>query len=89
MRLLENHDSDRFLLETPSSLDAYKQAVVLLLTIPGIPQLYYGQELLMTGTTKIDLDIYVRICREDGKKMHSVFSKRVGERLYSKKLSVL
>lgn len=53
MRLLENHDSDRFLLETPSSLDAYKQAVVLLLTIPGIPQLYYGQELLMTGTTKL------------------------------------
>lgn len=59
MRLLENHDSDRFLLETPSSLDAYKQAVVLLLTIPGIPQLYYGQELLMTGTTKIDFG-YIR-----------------------------
>ena len=40
-------------------MDAYKQAVVLLLTIPGIPQLYYGQELLMTGTTKIDFG-YIR-----------------------------
>lgn len=59
MRLLENHDSDRFLLEAPDNLDAYKQAVTLLLTIPGIPQLYYGQELLMTGTTKIDFG-YIR-----------------------------
>ena len=59
MRLLENHDTDRFLLETPANLDAYKQAVALLLTIPGIPQLYYGQELLITGSTKIDFG-YVR-----------------------------
>lgn len=54
MRLFENHDTDRFLLEEPKSLEAYKQAITLLLTIPGIPQLYYGQELLMTGNTKID-----------------------------------
>lgn len=59
MRLLENHDTDRFLLETPKDLNAYKQAVVMLLTIPGIPQLYYGQELLMTGSTKIDFG-YIR-----------------------------
>lgn len=59
MRLLENHDTDRFLLQTPKDLNAYKQAVAMLLTIPGIPQLYYGQELLMTGTTKIDFG-YIR-----------------------------
>ena len=59
MRLLENHDTDRFLLETPENLNAYKQAVTLLLTIPGIPQLYYGQELLMSGSNKIDFG-YVR-----------------------------
>ncbi len=59
MRLLENHDTDRFLLEAPENLNAYKQAVTLLLTIPGIPQLYYGQELLMTGNTKIDFG-YIR-----------------------------
>ena len=59
MRLLENHDTDRFLLEAPENLNAYKQAVTLLLTIPGIPQLYYGQELLMIGNTKIDFG-YIR-----------------------------
>ena len=59
MRLLENHDTDRFLLEDPENLNAYKQAVTMLLTIPGIPQLYYGQELLMTGSTKEDFG-YVR-----------------------------
>lgn len=59
MRLFENHDTDRFLVEAPKNLDAYKQAVAFLLTIPGIPQLYYGQELLMTGNTKIDYG-YIR-----------------------------
>lgn len=59
MRLFENHDTDRFLLEVPTNLNAYKQGIVLLLTIPGIPQLYYGQELLMTGNTKIDFG-YIR-----------------------------
>lgn len=59
MRLLENHDTDRFLLEDPENLNVYKQAVTMLLTIPGIPQLYYGQELLMTGSTKKDFG-YVR-----------------------------
>lgn len=59
MRLFENHDTDRFLFEVPTNLNAYKQGIVLLLTIPGIPQLYYGQELLMTGNTKIDFG-YIR-----------------------------
>ena len=52
MRFLENHDTDRFLPSMPKSVDdlyAFKQGVTFLLTIPGIPQLYYGQELLMNG----------------------------------------
>lgn len=62
LRFLENHDTDRFLLSMPASSDslyAFKQAVTFLLTIPGIPQLYYGQELLMNGT-KQHGDGYVR-----------------------------
>jgi len=59
LRFLENHDTDRFLKEMPTSLNAFKQAVTFLLTIPGIPQLYYGQELLMNGT-KSKSDGYVR-----------------------------
>lgn len=50
LRFLENHDTDRFLRENPTDLDAYKQGMAFLLTIPGTPQLYYGQELLMHGT---------------------------------------
>lgn len=51
MRFLENHDVDRFLHTEPDNLRAFKQAVTVLLTVPGIPQLFYGQEILMYGTT--------------------------------------
>ena len=50
LRFLDNHDTDRFLKEMPSDLLTYKQAITFLLTIPGIPQLYYGTELLMHGS---------------------------------------
>jgi glycosidase len=49
LRFLDNHDTDRFLKEMPTDLSSYKQAITFLLTIPGIPQLYYGTELLMHG----------------------------------------
>lgn len=52
MRLYENHDVDRFLHSYPENLGAYKQAVAVLLTVPGIPQLFYGQEILSSGTTQ-------------------------------------
>ena len=63
LRFLENHDTDRFLREMPKSsadLYAFKQGMTFLLTIPGIPQLYYGQELLMHGT-KEKSDGYIRL----------------------------
>lgn len=50
LRFLDNHDTERFIVNMPDSLGAWKQAITLLLTIPGIPQLYYGTELLMHGT---------------------------------------
>lgn len=52
LRFLDNHDTERFILEQPDSLGQWKQAVALLLTMPGIPQLYYGTELLMAGDRK-------------------------------------
>lgn len=55
----ENHDTDRFLLEDPKDLGSWKQAIAFLLTSRGIPQLYYGQELLMSGK-KEGSDGYVR-----------------------------
>lgn len=60
LTFLDNHDTDRFLLEVPKDLGWWKQALTLLLTSRGIPQLYYGTELLMHGK-KEGSDGYVRL----------------------------
>jgi len=49
---LDNHDTDRFFKAGESDLRRYKQAIAFLLTTRGIPQLYYGTELLMVGEKK-------------------------------------
>lgn len=60
LRFLENHDTDRFFSESPVDTRIYRQGLVLLLTIPGIPQLYYGQEFMQSGTKGHD-DAFVRM----------------------------
>lgn len=52
LRFLDNHDTERVIQQDIDSLQNWKQALTLLLTAPGIPQLYYGTELLMSGTRK-------------------------------------
>lgn len=52
LRFLDNHDTDRVIKEDVDTLNSWKQAITLLLTAPGIPQLYYGTEILMSGTRK-------------------------------------
>ncbi|HEX2920646.1 MAG TPA: glycoside hydrolase family 13 protein [Bacteroidales bacterium] len=47
---LDNHDLGRFNLKSDSDLRKYKQGIAFLLTTRGIPQVYYGTEILMTGT---------------------------------------
>ena len=59
LTFLDNHDTDRFLLREPENLDTWKQAVTFLLTSRGIPQIYYGTELLMNGS-KEGSDGFVR-----------------------------
>jgi glycosidase len=48
---LDNHDTSRFYAteESTQNLDRLKQATVFLLTTRGIPQIYYGTELLMAA----------------------------------------
>ena len=46
---LDNHDTNRFMKADETNLNRYKQALAFLLTTRGIPQLYYGTEILMTG----------------------------------------
>ncbi len=49
---LDNHDMSRFVREEDTDLKRYKQGLAFLLTTRGIPEIYYGTEILMTGTKK-------------------------------------
>ncbi len=59
LTFLDNHDTDRFLASLPEDLGIWKQAQTFLLTSRGIPQIYYGTELLMNGS-KEGSDGFVR-----------------------------
>jgi glycosidase len=56
---LDNHDMTRFFSTVGEDAEKYKTAINWLLTCRGIPQLYYGAELAMAGTTSPN-DGYVR-----------------------------
>ena len=51
LTFLDNHDTDRFQKNDEMARDTtrYKQALTLLLTLRGIPQLYYGDEIGMAA----------------------------------------
>lgn len=55
---LDNHDITRFYSEVGEDVDKLKLGLGLLLTQRGIPQLYYGTEVLMTGVK--NPDVWVR-----------------------------
>lgn len=52
----DNHDMDRLFMQLNQDVDLTKMALTYLLTIRGIPQIYYGTEILMdnTGHHKVD-----------------------------------
>jgi glycosidase len=58
---LDNHDTSRFYrnIEQASNLNRYKQAIAFLLTTRGIPEIYYGTEILMAAD-KSEGDGYLR-----------------------------
>jgi len=45
----ENHDTERFFSAISEDIPKYKTAMTFLMTTRGIPQVYYGSEILMTG----------------------------------------
>ena len=49
---LDNHDMRRVYLQLGHDFDHWKMAIAYILTTRGIPQLYYGTEILMSDTTK-------------------------------------
>lgn len=44
-----NHDGDRFFTKMQEDLRKYKMGMVFYMTVRGIPHMYYGGEILMTG----------------------------------------
>ena len=51
---LDNHDKDRFFSTVGEDLEKYKSAFSWLLTYRGIPQMYYGAEILMKNFSRPD-----------------------------------
>lgn len=56
---LDNHDLSRIYSELGEDFDKWKMAITLLMTMRGVPQIYYGTEILMTGIS--NPDGYVRM----------------------------
>jgi glycosidase len=56
---LDNHDKTRFYSEVGEDFQKFKMGIAWLLTSRGIPQLYYGTEVLMKGIS--NPDGYVRL----------------------------
>ncbi|WP_261302327.1 alpha-amylase family glycosyl hydrolase [Paenibacillus andongensis] len=64
---LSNHDQNRVMSELKGNMDHAKMAAAILLTLPGNPFIYYGEEIGMKG---VKPDEYLRepmIWNEDGK----------------------
>ena len=51
---LDNHDMSRLLSVVGENISKYKSAMAMLLTLRGIPQLYYGDEILMKNFSNPD-----------------------------------
>lgn len=45
----DNHDMDRFFRQVKHDFDLYKMGMAYILTMRGIPQIYYGTEILMSN----------------------------------------
>ncbi|MFA6277902.1 MAG: glycoside hydrolase family 13 protein [Pedobacter sp.] len=51
---LDNHDTDRFLSKVGEDFNKYKSGIILLLSLRGIPEMYYGTEILMKNFANPD-----------------------------------
>jgi len=51
---LDNHDMSRFFSVVKEDFNKYKAGMAILLTMRGIPQMYYGDEILMAGYSNPD-----------------------------------
>ena len=83
----DNHDMDRLYMQLNQDVDLTKMAVAYLLTIRGIPQIYYGLEILMDNTGHHKVDGLIRSDFPGGWKEDTV-NAFTGAGLNSKQLSM-
>lgn len=50
----DNHDMDRFYRQVNEDFDLYKMGLIYIMTMRGIPQFYYGTEILMSNQKEHD-----------------------------------
>lgn len=48
--MTDNHDGDRFYTKLQEDIRKFKMGMTFAMTVRGIPQIYYGGEILMTGS---------------------------------------
>ena len=74
---LDNHDTSRFYRndEDTKNLNRYKQALAFLFTTRGIPQIYYGPEILMAADKRMVTGFSVVTIPADGKAICAIVSK--------------
>jgi glycosidase len=51
-----NHDMDRYITQAGGNYDGAKLAAYALLTVPGVPFIYYGEEIAMEGRRTLNTD---------------------------------
>jgi glycosidase len=51
---VDNHDMSRVLSMVGDTVEKYKSAMAMLMTLRGVPQMYYGDEILMSGYSNPD-----------------------------------
>lgn len=51
VNFLDNHDMTRFFTQVGEDLNKMRMGIAWLLTVRGIPEMYYGTEILMKGST--------------------------------------
>ena len=56
----DNHDMDRIFTQLGNDFELTKMALTCLLTVRGIPQIYYGTELLLNNSTHLGDHGYIR-----------------------------
>lgn len=49
MNFIDNHDIDRYSEVVGRDVKRYKMALAMLMTVRGYPQIYYGNEIMLTG----------------------------------------